>query len=206
MAVLLVGAGGLAREVIAVLREAGRDLLGVVDDRHSLLPPTLSGVPVLGGIDDVVHYPDAEVIICVGSGETRAAISERMSLAPGRYISVLDPSVRNPAGCPIGEGSILLAGVTLTADVEIGAHVVAMPHVTIPHDCVVDDFATFASGVALGGGVQVGRAAYLGMNAAVLPGRKIGAGATVGMGAVVLDDVPDGQTWAGVPARRLESD
>ena len=85
----------------------------------------------------------------------------------------------------------------------VGAHVVAMPNVVITHDCRVDDFATFAAGVALGGGVRVGRAAYLGMNSSVLPGRSIGAGATVGMGAVVLHDVPDHETWAGVPAHRL---
>jgi serine acetyltransferase len=31
----------------------------------------------------------------------------------------------------------------------------------------------------------------------------IGAGAVIGMGSVVLSDVPDGQTWVGVPARKL---
>ncbi len=203
MAVLLVGASGLAREVIPVLREAGRDILGVLDDRHELLPPAVSDVAMLGGIDDVRRFPEAEVLVCVGSGQARAAIIERMGIAPARYTSVIDPSVRNPAGCPIGAGSILLAGVVITADVVIGRHVVAMPQVTIPHDCVVDDFVTFASGVSLGGGVTVGRAAYLGMNSSVLPGRKIGAGATVGMGAVVLADVPEAQAWAGVPARQL---
>lgn len=203
MAVLLVGASGLAREVIPVLRGAGRDILGVLDDRHELLPPTLSGVLVLGGIDDVGHHPGTEVVICVGSGSSRDAIVERMGIDPSRYASVIDPSVRNPAGCPVGAGSILLSGVVITADVVVGRHVVAMPQVTIPHDCVIDDFATFASGVSLGGGVSVGRGAYLGMNASVLPGRKVGAGATVGMGAVVLADVPDGETWVGVPAKHV---
>jgi sugar O-acyltransferase (sialic acid O-acetyltransferase NeuD family) len=203
VAVLLVGVSGLAREVLPVLRESGRDVLGVLDDRYDVLPPTMSGTPVLGNVDDVARYPEAEVLICIGSGTARAAIVDRMRIDPARYVSVIDPSVRNPAGCPVGEGSILLAGVTLTADVAVGAHVVAMPAVTIPHDCVIDDFATLASGVSLGGGVHVGRAAYLGMNASVLPGRKIGAGSTVGMGAAVLSDVPDGQTWAGVPAEHL---
>lgn len=203
MAVLLIGASGLAREVIPVLRETGRDVLGVLDDRYELLPPALADVPVLGGIDDVDRYPEAEVLVCVGSGPARAAIVERMALSPSRYTWVIDPAVRNPAGCPIGAGSILLAGVAITADVVVGSHVVAMPQVTLPHDCVVDDFATLAAGVSLGGGVTVGRGAYLGMNASVLPGCKIGAGATVGMGAVVLADVPEAQTWAGVPARQL---
>ena len=78
-----------------------------------------------------------------------------------------------------------------------------MPGVTVTHDCVVADLATLAAGVALGGGVRIGRAAYLGMNAAVHPAVRIGAGATSAWVPRSLRDVPDGETWAGVPARAL---
>lgn len=199
---LLVGASGLAREALAVAREAGRPVLGVLDDRHADLPPSVGGVPVLGPVSEAAAHPDAELLLCVGPSRTRAAVHERLTHGP-RFGSVVDPSVRNPGTCPVGEGAVLLAGVTITADARLGAHVVAMPGVTVTHDCVVEDFATFAAGVSLGGGVRVGRAAYLGMNASVRPGVRIGAGAVVGMGAVVLADVPDGETWAGVPARAL---
>ena len=33
---------------------------------------------------------------------------------------------------------------------------------------------------------------------------KIGKGVTVGAGAVVLKDIPDFETWVGVPAKKLE--
>jgi sugar O-acyltransferase (sialic acid O-acetyltransferase NeuD family) len=202
--VLLLGASGLAREALAVLRAAGRPVLGALDDRHADLPPTLDGVPVLGGIEDVGRYPDADLLACVGPSGGRALVVARVRRAGATmFASVVDPSVRNPGACPVGVGSILLAGVTITADAELGAHVVAMPSVTVTHDCHVEDLATLAAGVRLGGGVRVGRAAYLGMNASVRPGVRIGVGATVGMGAVVLTDVPDGETWAGVPARPL---
>ena len=93
----------------------------------------------------------------------------------------------------------------LTADVEVGEHVVLMPHVTLTHGCTVADFATLCAGVSLGGDVEVGEAAYLGMNASVREGVRIGADATVGMGSVVLDDVPAGETWVGVPARPIRT-
>ena len=79
-----------------------------------------------------------------------------------------------------------------------------MPGVTLTHDDVVEDFATLAAGVSLGGGVRIGRAAYLGMNSCVRERTRVGAGTRIGMGAAVLADVPDGETWAGVPARVLE--
>lgn len=203
---LLIAASGLAREVLPVVRESGRDVLGFLDDRYEELPRTIGGAPVLGGIDDIPLYLDAEVLVCAGSGLGRERVVERLGALGvdfSRYATVVDPSVRNPGGCPIGLGSILLADVVITADAVIGSHVVIMPRVTITHDCLIDDFATLAAGVALGGGVRIGRGAYLGMNSSVRQGLSVGPGATVGMGAVVLSDIHDSQTWAGVPARPL---
>jgi acyl-[acyl carrier protein]--UDP-N-acetylglucosamine O-acyltransferase len=91
----------------------------------------------------------------------------------------------------------------MTASVTVGRHVVAMPQATMTHDNTVDDFATLCAGVSLGGFVTVGRAAYLGMNSCVRQNVTVGAETTLGMGAALLSDLPDGQTWAGVPARAM---
>ena len=205
--IVLVGAGRFVREVIPLVRESGRHITGILDDRSSDLPDLVGGVPVLGRVSDIDRYPDTDVVVTVASGVARAVVVAKLELLgvdAERYHSVIDPTVRNPADCPIGGGSILFAGVTITADAELGTHVVAMPHVTITHDCVVSNYVTFASGVSLGGGVFIGDSAYLGMNSSILPEVKVGARAVVGMGAVVLRDVPEGETWAGVPAKRLE--
>ncbi len=127
-----------------------------------------------------------------------------MGIGTDRYATVIDPTVRMPDGCRIGRGSILLQNVTLTASVTLGSHVVAMPGVTFTHDDVVADFATFAAGTSLGGGVRIGRAAYLGMNSSVRERTSVGSYATVGMGAAVLSNVPDGETWVGVPAHEMD--
>jgi len=87
----------------------------------------------------------------------------------------------------------------------VGRHVVIMPNVTLTHDDVLDDFATIAAGVSLGGTVSIGSAAYIGMNASVRQGLTVGADATVGMGAAVLDSVPSGATWVGVPAHEMRA-
>lgn len=202
---ILVGASGLAREVLAVVRSAGGSgVVGVVDDAPSA--GDLDGVPVLGGLDALAGRPDTDVLVCVGRGAARAALVERLrglGVGARRYATVVHPAVTVPAGCAVGPGSILLAGVVLTTAVSVGAHVVLMPHVTLTHDDRVEDFATLAAGVSLGGGVVVGPRAYLGMNACVRERVRVGAGATLGMGAALLTDLPDGETWAGVPAEPL---
>jgi acetyltransferase-like isoleucine patch superfamily enzyme len=53
--------------------------------------------------------------------------------------------------------------------------------------------------------IEIGEDVWLGYNVIVLKGVKIGASAVVAAGAVVTKDIPAGEIWGGVPARRLSS-
>jgi acetyltransferase-like isoleucine patch superfamily enzyme len=97
----------------------------------------------------------------------------------------------------------LHAGTVLTADVQLGAHVVIMPAVVLTHDDVVQDGVSFGAGARIAGGVTIETGAYIGSGALVREGLVVGAGAVVGMGAVLTRSVPAGEVWAGMPARRV---
>lgn len=131
-------------------------------------------------------------------------ISRRLGFDDSRYATLVHPQASVAAGVELGAGTILLACAVITAPQRVGRFVVAMPHVLLTHDDVVADGVTLAGRAALAGTVHVGESAYIGQGALVREGLTIGAGALVGMGAVVLNDVPAGETWVGVPARPLE--
>jgi sugar O-acyltransferase (sialic acid O-acetyltransferase NeuD family) len=202
---LLIGASGLAREVLALTRaESTHVVFGVLDDGWADMGESFADVPILGPIERAIDYIDTKLLVCVGSGIVRQRIVERLAavgVGPDNYTTVVDPSVRNPGNSPLGVGSIVLANVVLTADVRVGSHVVVMPNVTLTHDDVIDDYATIAAGVSLGGGVRIGTAAYVGMNAAVRQNISVGESSTLGMSAALLQNLPPGETWVGVPAR-----
>lgn len=199
---LLIGASGLAREVLA----AGiTGVVGILDDNPELQETEVAGVPVVGSVADAVKR-DESLLVCVGPSVGRRNVVRRFSkfgVASDRYATYVARSVRVGRSSNIGVGSILLDNVVVTADATIGSHVVVMPNCTITHDDVLEDFATLAAGVSLGGSVHIREAAYIGMNSSVRQSVTIGAESTIGMGAVVLRDVPTEQTWAGVPARQL---
>jgi len=205
--IVLVAAGGLARETLAALRQQDPSLpVVVLDDDPGRRGTPLGDAEVVGAVEDVKRYDGHAIVVCAGHGVVRRRLVDRLTglgVGPERYVPVVHPSVVVPSTCSVGGGSILLAGVVMTCDVSVGRHVVAMPYVVLTHDDVVDDYATLAAGVVLGGGVHVGEAAYLGMNASVRERLSVGAGATLGMGASLLADLPVSETWAGVPARPI---
>ena len=205
---LLLGAGGLARETLVAVR-AQPDVwrpIGVLDDDPVRHGDVVDGVPVLGPTDRVFDHPDAAVVPCVASAARPAArlrLTERLGLLSDRWATVIHPAAQIAPGTAIGEGSILLAGVVVTAPIVLGPYTMAMPHVLLTHDDELAAGVTLAGRATLGGGVRVGAGAYLGQGCMVRENLTIGTEAVIGMGSVVLADVPDGQTWAGVPARKL---
>jgi sugar O-acyltransferase (sialic acid O-acetyltransferase NeuD family) len=213
--IVLVGSGGFGRETAELVRAInaategpGWDLLGFLDDDEARWGCSVSGTTVLGGLDWLAEMPDTRVVVCTGhpgNFASRRRIVERFALAPERYATLVHPAATVPASCTLGRGTVILAGVVATTDVEIGSHVAVMPQAVFTHDDRVDDFVTVGSGVRLAGAVHVQEGAYLGGGALVREHLTIGAGALVGMGAVVAQDVPGGEVWAGVPARRLRA-
>jgi sugar O-acyltransferase (sialic acid O-acetyltransferase NeuD family) len=205
---LIVGAGGFARETVEAVRAINEqyptwNLLGLLDDNPDRWGKEVGGVPVVGPIERVHREPWAQVVLTTGRPDnyvSRPLIAARIGLPDTRYATIVHPTASVGTTCTIGAGSVLLAHVALTADVTVGRHVVVMPQVVLPHDTRVDDFATLASGVRVGGACHVEEGAYIGAAAALREGTTVGSRALVGMGSVVLRDVPAERKWLGSPA------
>lgn len=76
--------------------------------------------------------------------------------------------------------------------------------VHIAHGAKIGKNCLIVAGSIIGGSVVIGDNCYIGMGAKIKNKVKIGKGVTVGAGAVVLKDIPDFETWVGVPAKKLE--
>lgn len=208
---LIVGAGGFARETARAVADINRvaprwDLLGHLDDDPATHGTKVGGLPVLGPVDSLADHPHARVVVCTGSPRawwSRHQIVVRLGLEPSRYATIVHPTVSLADDTVVGIGSVLLAAVVATSNVRVGDHVAAMPGVVLTHDDDIGDHVTLGSGVHLGGGATLAHGAYVGAGALVREGLTIGAWSLVGMGSVVLHDVPTAEIWVGSPARHL---
>jgi len=203
---VIVGAGGLGREVAALVeskdaQKGGGRLHGFVDDNVDLHDTAVMGYPVLGDVDWLSRRSGVVFAIAIGDGATRRAIAEQLSGADVQPTALRHASVSIHRTTSVGPGAILCEGTAPTVHIRIGAHTVLDQHCTVGHDSTIGDFVTLHPGTRISGNVHLETGVTMGAGSVALPGVRIGAHATVGAGAVVTDDLPAHCTATGVPAR-----
>lgn len=204
---VIVGMGGFGREVADIVDainavEPTWNLLGFLDDspyprdadRISRL-----GLKHLGGTD--ADIPPASYVIGIGSGVVRKRIARHLDAAGWSAATLIHPTATVGADTRIDDGSIVCAGVRLTTNIHLGAHVHVNLNCTVGHDSTLQAFTTLNPLVAISGNCRIGDEATLGTHSAVLPSLAVGARAVIGAGACVVRDVAPGITVKGVPAR-----
>jgi sugar O-acyltransferase (sialic acid O-acetyltransferase NeuD family) len=204
--IVILGAGGHGRALIALLRDLGTyEIAGVVDAAAPGVAPPL-GVPVLGDEAVLPGLRRAGVgLACIAIGDNRARLA-----AAARFLALgfalpplLHPSVIRAAGAVAEEGAVALPRAVLGAGARLGRLAILNTGAILEHDSVLEEGAHAGPGAVPPGGVRVGACALIGAGAACRPYVAVGAGAVVGVGAAVTEDVAEGTTVGGVPARVL---
>ena len=210
----IVGAGGFGREVMPVAHEmlagvpnaAGFELVFIVENGDTT---PVNGRRVLTA-EEFLSDPRAKRFnIAIADHQARRRIAERLRAGGAEPFQIQAANVVNLGPNQIGEGAILCAFTTLTANVRIGRFFHANLYSYVAHDCVIGDFVTFAPNVHCNGRAVIEDGAYLGTGALIKHGTDgkplvIGRGAVVGMGAVVTKNVAPFTTVAGNPAAPME--
>jgi sugar O-acyltransferase (sialic acid O-acetyltransferase NeuD family) len=206
--VVILGAGGLARDVLDVFlaqnsRSPQYDILGFIDEKEEYWGTLLNGFPVLGGFGwfQTRNKEELRVICGIGSPESRRRMAEKANHLGLRFCSIVHPTaVIAPFG-QLGEGVVITAGSILANRVVLKNHVYVNLGSTIGHDTVIEEYGNISPGVNISGNVHMKPGCDIGTGAAVLQGITFGEGAVVGAGAAVIRDVPPNSVSVGVPAR-----
>jgi len=75
--------------------------------------------------------------------------------------------------------------------------------VQVGHNCRLGRHVILAGHTGLSGSVTIGDGAQLGGRAGVTDHHTIGRGARIAAASMVINDIPDGETWGGQPARPM---
>ena len=200
--VVLFGAGGHSSSVADVLQRIGCNVAGRVTATSS---GELDNSGTLVGDEAGIVFAranGARAMVAIGNNALRATTAERI---PEELwsLSVTARTASVSRSSTLGLLSIVMEHAHVGPDAHVGTGTIINTAAVVEHDCTVGAFAHIAPGAVLLGQASVGFGAFIGAGARVLPGITVGSRATVGAGAVVREDVPNGSTVVGVPAKKV---
>jgi sugar O-acyltransferase (sialic acid O-acetyltransferase NeuD family) len=184
MKIVLIGAGGHARNVVDMLTVLGHQLVGYVDAR----PTDWLSVPHYVCEADV-DATDSSVGVSLGMGGVASIeLHKRVSLLDryqdrGRAAPPLaHPEAYISRSVTLGDGCQVMAGAMIQASSKIGRGAIVNTGVIVEHESHVGNGAHVAPGAILLGNVKIGDFAMVGAGAVVLPGATVPDGALIKAG------------------------
>lgn len=209
--IVIIGAGGVGREVSLIIQQINEleqtwNLLGFIDDNTDNWGKVINGYSVIGGIDSLEFLSnDTYIVIAIANYEVKKNIVSKIN-NKFKFATIVHPKVWIHDYMTVGEGTIIYEGAILTANIEIGNHVIISPKCGVGHDSIIKDYVSLLWNVNVSGNDLIEEGVMMGSGSTVIQGKKIGKGSIIGAGAVVVNDIESFSTAVGVPAKVIKSD
>jgi sugar O-acyltransferase (sialic acid O-acetyltransferase NeuD family) len=206
---LIVGAGGFGREVLAYavdvvgqIGSAAAPTINFVDDNPVALAGRLLPVSaaVVTSTDGVSPTDDELYLIAVGDPNRRYQLARKLAARGARFCTLVHPTAYVAATATVAPGCVVAPFAFVGPGASLGEHTVLNTYASVGHDSVVGGCAVLSPYAVVNGAVDLGAGSFLGTHAAVTPGRKIGAWSKLAAGAIATMDLPAGSLAVGNPA------
>jgi sugar O-acyltransferase (sialic acid O-acetyltransferase NeuD family) len=193
---MIFGAGGHAKAMIQLIREAGYSVAGVVDTKRAKGSMFLGAYPVLGTPTDLKEIRAKGIAIAfIGVGGAtgnvvRASIFNRLKDVGFIMPPLVSKMANFDPTSHLGDATYVFPGATVGADCVVGKNVIINQGAIICHDCRIGDHAHLAPGAILAGTVTVGVASTIGMAVTVMNNVTVGSNVLVHNSVAVTQDIP----------------
>lgn len=204
--IIIIGAGGVGREVSLIIEKINKlkatwNLIGFIDDNINSWNKIINEYQIIGGMDLLETLPlDTYVVIAIANYNLKKKIVNKIN-NKFKFATIIDPKVYIHDYMTIGEGTIIYEGAIITANIQVGNHVIISPKCGIGHDSIIKDYVSLLWNVNISGNDVIEEGVMMGSGSTIIQGKKIGKGSIIGAGAVVIDDIDSFTTAVGVPAK-----
>lgn len=190
--IIIIGAGGMGREVLAVLKNINAinptwNILGFADDGKQT-GEEVNDIEVLGGVEYLNTITQKTACcIAISLPKVRKAIKEKITNTAITFPTIIHPSViiSDKEFVTIGEGCLLLINTVFTTNITIGNFVIVNVGAIINHDAEIDSFSTIMPGVNISTGAKVGEGCYIGTGTKISKPETIPAGESLKAGTII---------------------
>ncbi len=205
---LIIGGGGHSTVVIdtALATKKFTKISFVDDDEDRVFEKKLNFAEYLGNCENALKpyivNDYKNVFIALGNNQSRYYWYQKLLNLQYEFPTLLHPRAIVSEFSTVEMGSIILANAVIQANTKIGKFSIINTSANVDHDCNIGDFSHMAPGVNIAGGVSIGKNCFVGTGASLIPNINVGCNVIVGAGSTVLNDLKDGITAFGNPAKK----
>jgi acetyltransferase EpsM len=196
--IVLFGASGHCKVIIDILQNCNATI-GLIIDDNPMLGSVLGNTILSSGKVEISTLDN--IIVSIGNNKIRKYVVSRLK---GTFSTAIHPKSTISNYVKIDVGTVIMAGVIINPEVEVGKHCILNTAAVIEHDCIIGNFVHVSPNVSLAGGVHVGEGTHIGIGATIIQGIKIGKWVSIGAGAVIINDIPDFTIVVGNPGKVIK--
>lgn len=204
---IIIGASFQGQVVHEVLRAQGvYQVIGYLDDNALKQHNLINDIPVLGGLEWIVHHSNERLscIIAIGNNNIRMDIGSRLRTLNIHLLNAVHPSAVVMNNTRMGSNNLINSGAILVTGTNLEDDVVINTGATIDHNSYIKTGAYISPGVHTAGCITIGRGSFIGTGSILGPGVVIGDYSIVGAGSLVLSDLPSNVLAYGTPAKVIK--
>jgi len=205
--ILIVGAGGFAREVYYWANDAFSKEKYRIKGFLSYNQKDLEGVnikaDIVGNDDNYKIEKNDRFIIAIGDIDIKKRAVSRLKKRGAKFISLIHPTALIIPTAKIGEGVVICPYCLVSDNVQLDDFVMVNAYAICGHDVKVGKYCILAPYSVVAGSGILEDEVFLGIHSTVIPGKKVGYKAKVSANSVVMRDVPLKQLVLGVPGKNI---
>lgn len=205
---IIAGAKGHAKEILQVLSENADGMEIFLFDNLSKQPaPLFNRFKVLQTEEEVkaIFKTDRRFVLGTGAPNARKILAQKFIDWGGQLTSVISKHATiGSFEVNLGDGLNLMPGAIIYNSATVGEGSLINTYAVVHHDASVGAYCEIGPSAHILGGASVGDQCMIGSGAKILPRIKVNDGAIIGAGAIVNQNIPAGEIWAGVPARKIK--
>jgi UDP-perosamine 4-acetyltransferase len=183
------------------------EIIGFLDDVKKNEIDSFMGYPIIGGEEAIpfclqkgCHF----IINVSNTSKNKLKVIKKLEKYQVEYATLISPGV-DICYSEIGFDCMIMDGVRLGANIQIGDHVAIRLNSTLSHNCIIEQNVFIGPGVTICGGAQIMEGSWIGAGAIIKNDIVIQPWCTVGMGSVVQKSMPAGDISAAPPARSIKN-
>ena len=203
--VIIVGAGGFAREIVPWLWECFSPdeirLKGFLARNQHELRNFELGASVIGDPESYMPHKNDRFILAIGDIDARRRTVEALTQHGASFLTVIHPTAVVAKSAVIGEGAVLYPFVTVSNGANLADFVHLSLYASAGHDSNVGRFCLLSPYATLNGFAVLKEEVFMGSHSVVGPGHTVERESRISANTSVLHDISALSFVHGVPGR-----